>query len=346
MTNHKTKINTKLILVFKFAGMPCPIGEFGYSVVKLIRIWILPVARDGHCPQFLVAVDGGATGTRVRVCDAAGRPLGEGRAGPSSLTLGVPAAWESVLAAMRAAFAAAGAGAPEGGAIRLAAGLAGALCAENRAAFREHSPLSGAELTIVTDGYASLIGAFAGAPGVAVAVGTGVTAYALHPGGEVVQASGWGFPVGDEGGGAWIGHRALQAYLKWRDGRRTAPSRLFETLPERLGASLGDIQAWLRKARSTEYAALAPLVVAAAADRDALAEEILREGAAEIAETIDAIDVSTAGLPIALLGGLAEVFGPRLPERHRARLVAPRGNALDGLVRLLLDRSMRSGGAS
>jgi len=304
------------------------------------------VALDEHGPAFLVAADGGATGTRVRLCDAAGRTLGEGRAGPSSLTLGVTRAWESILTATRAAFTAADAGAPEAAPIRLAAGLAGARSPENRAAFHAACPLERVEITVVTDGYASLMGAFGGAPGLAAAVGTGVTAYALRPDGEVAEASGWGFPAGDEGGGAWIGHRALQAHLKWSDGRHGAPSRLFETLPGIVGGSFAEIQSWLRGARSTEYAALAPLVVAAAQDRDTLAEDILREATAEIAETIDAVDTPAAELPLALLGGLAEVVRPRLPARLRARLVAPQGTALDGLVRLASGQAAAAGSAS
>jgi len=305
------------------------------------------VALDEPRSAFLVAADGGATRTRVRVSDAAGRTLGEGRAGPSSLTLGVAAAWESILVATRAAFTAADAGPPEAAPIRLAAGLAGARSPDNRAAFHAACPLKRAEITVVTDGYASLMGAFGGAPGLAAAVGTGVTAYALRPDGEVAQASGWGFPVGDEGGGAWIGHRALQAHLKWSDGRHGAPSRLFEILPGIVGGSFAEIQSWLRGARSTEYAALAPLVVVAAAqDRDTLAEDILREATAEIAETIDAVDTPAAELPLALLGGLAEVVRPRLPARLRARLVAPQGTALDGLVRLASGQAAAAGSAS
>jgi glucosamine kinase len=168
-----------------------------------------------------------------------------------------------------------------------------------------------------------------------LAIGTGVTAYALRPDGSVREASGWGFPAGDEGGGAWIGHRALQAYLKHLDGRHPAPSVLFDAIPAVTGGDFDAIQTWLRTARATQYAALAPAVVEAAASGDPLADAILAAAAAELDACIAAVESAGPGPVVALLGGLAATFAPRLAASTRARLAPPRGTALDGLVRIL-----------
>jgi glucosamine kinase len=291
----------------------------------------------GTVPTALAVVDGGATGCRVRLYDGARALLAEATGGPASLTLGVEQAWRNVEAALREAMGRAASPITEPHALHLAAGLAGARSPENRAAFRAGDPFGCRSITIVTDGYASLLGALEGTPGTALAIGTGVTAYALRADGSVAETGGWGFPAGDEGGGAWIGWRGVQALTKWRDGRTTEESQVFPALAARIGPGFDEIQKWLRSARSTEFASLAPLVVAAADRGDALAERILQDAAAEHALAIVALDLPGEAAPVTLLGGLAPVFAPRLAEPIRARIVPPKGDALSGLLGILTD---------
>jgi glucosamine kinase len=286
----------------------------------------------------LAVVDGGATGTRVRLHDRAQAVLAEAVGGPASLTLGVEQTWRNVETAMRDAIRQAGLDDAEHLDLHLAAGLAGARSPANRAAFHAGDPFGCKSITIVTDGYSSLVGALDGRPGIALAVGTGVTGYALRADGSVVETSGWGFPAGDEGGGAWIGWRALQAFTKWWDRRLVGDSTLFRFLPDQIGKSFDDIQTWLLTARSTQFATLAPCVVKAAEQGDELAESILQDAVAELELVIAALDPPDKDPPIALLGGLAQVFAPRFPDRIRARTVPPKGNALAGLLRILSDR--------
>lgn len=274
----------------------------------------------------LVLVDGGGTGARLRAVSASGAPLGEGRGGPASLTLGVESCWASIEAALAQVF---GADVPAG--TRLFCGLAGGRSPERQAEFRARDPIGCAEIVIVTDGFATLLGAHGGRPGVILAVGTGVTAYALSATGAVSSTTGWGFAIGDEGSGAWIGRRALAALTRRLDGRAPAHSRLHADLAATVGAGFDAIQLWLADAGATAFAGLAPLVVVAAGQGDAEAEAILAAAAREL-------DLALAALPgdgpIALLGGLAPVFAPRLAAPHRARLVAPEGGPLDGLARM------------
>jgi len=61
----------------------------------------------GQGTRLFLGVDGGGTKTRARVRDEAGRALGEAEAGPGNFHLGEPA-WREVMRASAAALAAAG----------------------------------------------------------------------------------------------------------------------------------------------------------------------------------------------------------------------------------------------
>ena len=75
--------------------------------------------------HFLAGVDGGGTGTRLRLANAQGVELALGHAGPSSLAHGVPEAWAAILSALHEAFGNAGMAPPPLAAVALGAGLAG-----------------------------------------------------------------------------------------------------------------------------------------------------------------------------------------------------------------------------
>ena len=274
--------------------------------------------------QLIATIDGGGTGTRVRVLSPDGRVLGTGTGGPSSLTFGVAPAWRSIGAALGQAL---GSAVPAG--MRLWCGLAGGRSPERRAEFRAADPIAAAEIAIVTDGVAALYGALGARPGAILAIGTGVAAEALTPDGRLRSASGWGFAVGDEGGGAWIGRRAVSALTRAMDGRAPGGAQLCAALGGILGADFDAVQRWLATANPTRFAALAPVVVAAADADDPVARAILSEAAAEAEIALAAI--ARTG-PVACLGGLAPVLTPRFGAGLRRRLVAPEGGVLEGLA--------------
>ena len=284
-------------------------------------------------PDLLIAVDGGATGTRARIADARGRALGAGEAGPGSLTLGVDRAWTNVRAAIAEATRTGGLPcAPEG--TRYGFALAGSRHPGNRAAFLAAKP-PGCSVRLMTDGHASLIGALGGRPGSVVAVGTGTAGHRLFADGTSIAVDGWGFPAGDEGSGAWIGLEAARLHLRAVDGRMPAAGVLAEALADRLGRSVGTIQDALVGAASTTYAALAPPVIEAADAGDPAAIGILRRAGTEIGRTIAALDRDDPAPAVALIGGLAPALAAWLPPNHHDRLVPVRGTALDGVLLVL-----------
>jgi len=69
-------------------------------------------------------------------------------------------------------------------------------------------------------------------PGVVLIAGTGSIAYGRDGAGRAARAGGWGYLLGDEGGGFWIGRAALSAVVRQFDHRGPA-TRLtaFSSLP-------------------------------------------------------------------------------------------------------------------
>jgi glucosamine kinase len=282
-------------------------------------------------PRFFAGIDGGATATRARVVDADGHRVGEAEAGPSSLTLGVAAAWDAV----RTALAGAGIAGAMLAETALACGLAGTGAPANRASFLAMAP-SFARLVLCSDGHATTLGAHGGTPGATVAVGTGTVGNVVRADGTTAQVAGWGFPVADEGSGAWIGRRALAETLRLVDGRPVDPpggSALHQEIRALCGPTPSAFLEWLYPAPSTKYATLARAVVRHAEAGDAAASRILDEAAREIEDVVRALDPDGT-LPLSLGGGLAPVIAGRMAPAIRERLVAPRGDAVDGALLL------------
>lgn len=277
----------------------------------------------------LVGVDGGGTGTRVRIGRRSGAPLADARGGPSGLALGVAAAWQAIGGACEAAFAQAGLPFDWDRCV-LGCGLAGSNHSEWHADFLASAPPVRA-LTLVSDAYTSLLGAHGGAPGVVVALGTGSIAQVLYPDGGTRTAGGYGFPAGDEASGAWLGLRALAYAQQALDGR-TPCDDFAGALLRVLGATERDaVVAWAAHARQTQYATLAPVVLAHAAHP--VARRLLDQAGAEIGRMIDALDPQ-AILPVALCGGLGDALAPFMPAAHAARRVAPTADAVQGALLL------------
>jgi N-acetylglucosamine kinase-like BadF-type ATPase len=76
-----------------------------------------------------------------------------------------------------------------------------------------------ARVLIVNDALVALEAGAPGQPGVVVISGTGSIAYGRNTAGEAARSGGWGYVLGDEGSGYWIGRAALRAVLRAADHR-------------------------------------------------------------------------------------------------------------------------------
>lgn len=289
-------------------------------------------------PGWLAGVDGGGSGTRARLHDADGRLRGEGRSGPSGLAQGVEQAWRHVQQAMHAAWAEAGVTPAPPHQVALSLGLAGAELPGLRNVFLAADP-GYACCLLHSDAETQLAGAHAGRPGIVVAAGTGAVAAARGADGRVLRAGGWGFPVGDEGGGAWLGLQAVQHLQRVIDGRvaddPAASGALVAALQAIVGPDACAVLAWCSRAGQHAYAQLAPCVFDAAGQGDVHAAALLDAAAAELARLARAMLAAAGRLPVAVTGSIGVRLQPRWPCDLRELTVSAAGDSADGALLLL-----------
>ena len=198
---------------------------------------------------------------------------------------------------------------------RIGVGLAGVRTREQGAALAAAlSEAAGVQATVTSDAHAALAGAFADGPGGIVIAGTGSIALASGSNGRTARAGGHGFLLGDEGGGYWVGRRAVSASLAARDGTGPA-TRLVELVPRLLRRDLDAVVAWVHRNPTDRQAlaALVPEVARCAVEGDVVAAEIFTAGADALARLAAAVRarLGEPDLPIAPVGGVFRVAALR-----------------------------------
>jgi glucosamine kinase len=281
--------------------------------------------------DFLIGIDGGGTRTRARLCDGGGRVLGEGVAGPSALGQGAEQAWRHVREAVQRAAEVAGCSAFDWGRSAIGLGLSGAGLPDAAQAFRDSAPPV-LKLALETDVWAGLLGAHGGSPGGLLIGGTGSVLMALWPDGHRSRVGGWGWRLGDEGSGAWLGQQALRHLHRALDGREPRGS-WSDAVLARVGGSAGAMLSWQRDAGQHAFAELAPLVFDHEAS-DPIAATVIAAAVEELRELLQAIDPSHQ-LPWAVGGSVAQRLLPRLKAVWPAQWTEPQGDAMAGALRLL-----------
>ncbi len=201
------------------------------------------------------------------------------------------------------------------------------------------------QVRVLADGEVALATAFGTGPGILVNAGTGSIAYARDPAGELHRAGGYGWQLGDEGGGYWLGRRALDVAARSHDGRGEG-----STLLARLLGALGlqhfdDLVRWTTTATPAQMAALAPHVLNAAREGEGVARRAVQDAAHELVE-LAAVLIrhfpGTGPVPVAIAGGLllpqsplTAAFRTRLGAAlKRARLVPDRIDSAVGALKL------------
>ncbi len=212
---------------------------------------------------------------------------------------------------------------------RVVLGLAGA--SETDAADRLQDALSVGHLTVLGDVDISVKGAFGKENGIVMAVGTGsVLARQRH--GLFRRLGGYGFSLGDEGSGAWIGREALRRSLHAHDG--IGPDGpLVQHLWRKFETTAGFI-GFAGRARPADFASLAPDVLHWDRAHCPVASAILDEGCAYLLAAIRSLQEGVWDMPVAATGGLGPVLLDRIIAHGAAHLcrVSPKGTALDGAL--------------
>ena len=274
-----------------------------------------------------LAVDAGGTGCRARIENGYGQVLGQGLAGPASTRLGVDACYSSIIDASEAAIKEASLGSKDVAQLHAGFGVAGFTARPTVSLELESRSYPFARRTFTSDSITACIGAHDGGYGGIVIVGTGSSGIAHLETGNA-QVGGYGFPLSDEGSGAFLGLRALNAATRSLDGRLPKSSLLSEIL-SRFDRKSQAIVEWMDRANATQYATFAPMIVRHAMDGDDVARSILQEAAKGIEEIVRAL-ARMSPPRLSLIGGLGSVLESWLPPDLRGRIEPALGDALDG----------------
>ena len=237
-------------------------------------------------PEFVAAVDGGASRTRCAIFARDGEQLSYSEAGGSNY---YGANFEQTSHALTAAVTEAlnHAGVSAADAACVTAGMASVSPDGEGAA--ELDPvlerLGFGQRTIVGDLNIAHVGALDRRPGVLVIAGTGSSCLGIAADGKRLKIGGWGPTYGDEGSGYWVGRMALNAAAKAYDGYGP-PTMLVKYISQVL--EISDFHESLdcvyrRQFSASQMAGLAQAAQHAAAAGDAVANSILTAAAEDLA---------------------------------------------------------------
>jgi N-acetylglucosamine kinase-like BadF-type ATPase len=144
---------------------------------------------------------------------------------------------------------------------------------------------------VVPDYVGNWAAATGGAPGVMVIRGGGSVAYGRTGSGKALRIGGWGYVLGDEGSGFWIGLEAIKAALKSRVG--VIPETALGECIMREFATQDDRRVIREVCSATfseaEITGLLPLVASISQEGDAVATRILDEAAGHLSDIVRAM---------------------------------------------------------
>lgn len=269
-----------------------------------------------------MGIDGGGSSLRVVIVDDAlnilaahnGPAVNPGGVGRDEAARRIQAGVRDVLRAL-----------PDADVQAVGLGIAGAAADHSRAWLHMllRPVLPEAAIIASSDEEVALVGARGVREGLVVLAGTGSVAYGINATGASLRAGGWGYLLGDEGSGYWLGSQALRAITLAADGRLHGHSDLPAAVMGRIGINNPrDVIEWTyHQAQPAQVAALADLVLGSAAAGDGHALEIIDQGAGHLVEQAQHVQANL-GLPrdaVAFAGGLLTTSNA-LSERVAARL--------------------------
>jgi glucosamine kinase len=283
---------------------------------------------------FFLGIDGGGTKTRCLLGDEHSI-LASGSAGGCNIVrVGEACARDSLSGAIHEACVQAGVSPQQ--IARTCAGIAGA--GDDGVASlvqRLLIEILGGAIEVIGDMEVALESAFAGGPGVVVIAGTGSIVYGKNDRGEQTRAGGWGRMVSDEGSGHWIGVEAVRAALRARDAGED--SVLLLDLMAALGAgTVHDLVVRVNATPAPDFAALFPIVLAAAEHGDPEALDVLNRAGCELAKTA-AVAISKLfgndDAPVATHGGVfAGSATVKQAFAQHLRALCPRALVIDTAI--------------
>lgn len=306
---------------------------------------------------YFLGLDGGGSKTEALVVDENMQILGEGRAGPANhLRVGIDEATREVKRAIVESTSEAGI---QLGQIEFGyCGIAGSDHPKHRAtmveAVRRFFPHG--RFTVDSDTRIALTGAVGFGMGVVVISGTGSVAFGRNGSEVEARAGGWGPTLGDEGSAYSIARRGLVAVARALDGRGPA-TLMSDILCTHYGVCDPAELSYFVYAPTThadDIALYVRLVVEASKQGDEIAQQIIIEEAAELANTVIAVvrklKMFELEFPLAYVGGafkagdlLLEPFSRQVLEKApRAKIQPPNERPVCGAAQLAIRNAQKA----
>jgi N-acetylmuramic acid 6-phosphate etherase len=306
--------------------------------------------------QFIIGIDGGGTKTHGRIKEVNTGTFFELNGGPSSLSNDFALASKTIsnlLLQLMDKFDSHAQCKPEN--ISVVIGVAGGGVASQATKLASELPFSFANLEVCNDAKTSLFGANNGEPVTVVALGTGSVGARLDAESREHYYGGWGFPVGDDGGGAKLGLSAVQSLLHELDSHDAKKDLNTTTLPESSSALLvqllemigpkpSDLPEWLANVTPAKYAAICPLIFALES-KCKLAKKLIKQHVHHCEQLI-LTSRKNSKTPVVLLGGLSGVTFPFLTEAVTEYCQLALGTSLDGACLLAEKNSQNLSGST
>jgi glucosamine kinase len=267
----------------------------------------------GAAMTLFMGVDGGGSTLRVALTDAEMNVLAQvehGTANPSSI--GKDASAALIQSTIVETLKAANKSANEVSAAAL--GVAGS--AHLGAWLKETATVVLPNSLIVpsSDFEIALVGARGERFGILILAGTGSVAFGINRAGESLQVGGWGYLLGDEGSGYWIGLEALKTFVRAVDEREQNAFEKDSLLPQKVAETLNlsnprDIIHWTySQPRVRDIAQFSKIVFELAEADDLVALVIVQNAISYLSQHIDVLRhrLNDYQLPIAFAGGLLD----------------------------------------
>jgi N-acetylglucosamine kinase-like BadF-type ATPase len=305
--------------------------------------------RDFH--NLFLGVDGGGTKTHIVLLDAEKSIVGEAYSGASNpLRVGIEKAAANIFAAVDKACDESGLN--QGDIIAIECGLAGVRRADLRQLLRRlvSQRFRIKTVDVSTDAEIALFAATQGEEGLCVIAGTGSVCIGQNSNGEKATAGGWGPLAGDEGGGAGIARRALQAVAKASDGRGQRTNLSDLAVDYFRAGRLEDLSVaiYAPQIDNARIAGFARFVIETAQAGDKVAISVLDEAGRELGlaakAVIKELKIARRKFPIGYVGGIFHagdlIFRPLLETVHetapKAFIAAPKCSPAVAAARMAL----------
>lgn len=187
--------------------------------------------------------------------------------------------------------------------------------------------LPGVPVVASADYEIALVAAHGERYGVLILAGTGSVGYGVNRAGQAHRVGGWGYHIGDEGSGYWLGSQGLRLVAQVADGR-AAPCPLTDQIKAAVGIQqpINDLVGWVYHQdgpRNQDIARLAYTVITAADANDPDALRLVERAAndlyAHYSALVRVLELETKTAPVGFAGGLLSSENA-LSRRLMARL--------------------------